>query len=77
MQITATKERGGSVVINLGGCAEGRINRLRLMDGWNFVHALRSGATRGDRVAYFGVHPERYWGIALIVAGFGAYLALI
>jgi len=34
-QLTAVKELDGSVIVHLGGCADGRPNCLRLMDGWN------------------------------------------
>jgi hypothetical protein len=39
-QLTAAKEPDGSVVVHLGGCADGRPNCLRLMDGWNYTVRL-------------------------------------
>lgn len=39
-QVTAAKEPDGSIVINLGGCGDGRPNCLRLMDGWNYTVRL-------------------------------------
>lgn len=39
-QLTAAKETDGSVIINLGGCDDGRPNCLRLMDGWNYTVRL-------------------------------------
>ena len=39
-EITAIKEPDGSVVINLGECADSRPNCLRLMDGWNYTVRL-------------------------------------
>ncbi|WP_328764511.1 DUF1214 domain-containing protein [Streptomyces sp. NBC_00272] len=39
-QFNAQKEPDGSIVINLGGCADGRANCLRLMDGWNYTVRL-------------------------------------
>lgn len=39
-QLTAVKEPDGSVVVHLGGCADGRTNCLRLMDGWNYTVRL-------------------------------------
>lgn len=39
-QFNAQREPDGSFVINLGGCADGRPNCLRIMDGWNFTVRL-------------------------------------
>ena len=39
-QVTATKEADGSVIVNFGGCAEGRTNCLHLVDGWNYTVRL-------------------------------------
>lgn len=39
-QLTARKEADGSVIVHLGGCADGRPNCLRLMDGWNYTVRL-------------------------------------
>jgi hypothetical protein len=39
-QLTSQKERDGSVVVHLGGCADSRPNCLRLMDGWNYTVRL-------------------------------------
>jgi hypothetical protein len=39
-QLTARREPDGSVVIHLGGCADGRSNCLRLMEGWNYTVRL-------------------------------------
>lgn len=39
-QFNAQREPDGSVVINLGGCADGRPNCLRIMDGWNYTVRL-------------------------------------
>jgi hypothetical protein len=39
-QLTAQNEADGSVVVHLGGCADGRPNCLRLMDGWNYTVRL-------------------------------------
>ncbi|WP_052425324.1 DUF1214 domain-containing protein [Streptomyces fulvoviolaceus] len=39
-QFNAQNEADGSVVINLGGCAEDRPNCLHLMDGWNYTVRL-------------------------------------
>lgn len=39
-QLTALTEPDGSVVVHLGGCADGRVNCLRLMDGWNYTVRL-------------------------------------
>ena len=39
-QLSALKEPDGSVVVHLGGCADGRTNCLRLMDGWNYTVRL-------------------------------------
>ncbi|MFI7360204.1 DUF1254 domain-containing protein [Streptomyces avidinii] len=39
-QYNAQKEADGSIVINLGGCADGRPNCLHLMDGWNYTVRL-------------------------------------
>jgi hypothetical protein len=39
-QLTAVKEPDGSVIVHLGGSANGRPNRLRLMDGWNYTVRL-------------------------------------
>ncbi|MGZ4308872.1 MAG: DUF1254 domain-containing protein [Gaiellaceae bacterium] len=39
-QLTAIKELDGSVIVHLGGCADGRPNCLRLMDGWNYTVRL-------------------------------------
>ncbi len=35
--VTAEREADGSVIVHLGGCADGRPNCLRLMDGWNYL----------------------------------------
>ena len=39
-QLTAVKEPDGSVIVHLGGCADGRPNCLRLMEGWNYTVRL-------------------------------------
>lgn len=39
-QLTARKEADGSVIVHLGGCADGRPNCLRLMGGWNYTVRL-------------------------------------
>ena len=39
-QLTAVKEPDGSVIVHLGGCADGRSNCLRLRDGWNYTVRL-------------------------------------
>ncbi len=39
-QLTAVKEPDGSIIVHLGGCADGRPNCLRLMDGWNYTVRL-------------------------------------
>lgn len=39
-QLTAVPERDGSVVVHLGGCGDGRVNCLRLMEGWNYTVRL-------------------------------------
>ena len=39
-QVTARKESDGSVIVHLGGCADGRPNCLHLMDGWNYTVRL-------------------------------------
>ena len=39
-QFTAQKEADGSVIVHLGGCADGRPNCLHLMDGWNYTVRL-------------------------------------
>ena len=39
-QVTATKETDGSVIVHLGGCADGRPNCLGIMDGWNYIVRL-------------------------------------
>jgi hypothetical protein len=39
-QLTAVKEPDGSVIVHLGGCADGCPNCLRLMDGWNYTVRL-------------------------------------
>lgn len=39
-QVTAAKEADGSVIVNLGGCADGRPNCLHLMDDWNYTVRL-------------------------------------
>lgn len=48
-QLTAHKEADGSVVVHLGGCADGRPNCLRLMDGWNYTVRLLPAPTRDPR----------------------------
>ena len=35
------------------------------------IHAARCGAIRGDKSMYLSLHPQMYWGVALIAAGFG------
>ena len=35
--VTADREPDGSVVVHFGGPADGRPNRLHIMDGWNYV----------------------------------------
>ena len=39
-QLTAVKEPDGSVIVRLDGGSDGRPNRLRLMDGWNYTVRL-------------------------------------
>ena len=39
-QLTAVTEPDGSVILHLGGCADGGPNCLRLMDGWNYTVRL-------------------------------------
>jgi len=39
-QLTAVKEPDGSVIVHLDGGSDGRPNRLRLMDGWNYTVRL-------------------------------------
>ena len=39
-QFTAEREADGSVIVHLGGCADGHPNCLRLMDGWNYTVRL-------------------------------------
>ena len=39
-QLTAVAETDGSVIVHLGGCADGRPNCLALMDGWNYTVRL-------------------------------------
>lgn len=39
-QLTAVSETDGSVIVHLGGCADGRPNCLGLMDGWNYTVRL-------------------------------------
>ena len=38
--ITAKRNEDGSVTINFGGCEDGRVNCLYIMDGWNYVVRL-------------------------------------
>lgn len=38
--LTAKRNEDGSVTINFGGCEEGLINCLYIMDGWNYVVRL-------------------------------------
>ena len=49
--ITATPNDDGSVTVHFGGCAEGRVNCIPIMDGWNYIvrmyrprPEIRSGA---------------------------------
>jgi hypothetical protein len=35
--ITAEKYPDGSITINAGGCADGRINCILITEGWNYV----------------------------------------
>jgi hypothetical protein len=39
-QFTADKAEDGSIVVHLGGCSDGRLNCLHLMDGWNYTVRL-------------------------------------
>lgn len=39
-QFTAVVEPDGSVLVHLGGCADGRPNCLALMEGWNYTVRL-------------------------------------
>ena len=41
------------------------------------IHAARRGAIRGDKSMYLSLHPQMYWGVALIAAGFGGLLSSI
>lgn len=38
--VTAAREADGGVVVHFGGPDDGRPNRLRIMDGWNFIVRL-------------------------------------
>jgi hypothetical protein len=38
--VTAHAEPDGSVIVHLGGCADGRPNCLHLMEGWNYTVRL-------------------------------------
>jgi hypothetical protein len=49
--ITATPNDDGSVTVHFGGCADGRVNCIPIMDGWNYIvrmyrprPEIRSGA---------------------------------
>ena len=35
--VSGTRNGGGSMTLHLGGCEDGRINCLPIMDGWNYV----------------------------------------
>ena len=38
--ITATPNADGSTTVHFGGCGDGRLNCLPLVDGWNYVVRL-------------------------------------
>lgn len=38
--ITATPNQDGSVTVHFGGCGDGRLNCLPVMDGWNYIVRL-------------------------------------
>jgi hypothetical protein len=57
--VTAERNPDGSVTINFGGPADGRPNRLGIMDGWNYtIRLYRPRPEVLDRTWKFpAVHP--------------------
>ena len=48
--ITAQPTADGSVTVHFGGCEEGRVNSLPIMEGWNYaagLNNLRKGVLEG------------------------------
>lgn len=43
--VTSARNEDGSVTVHLGGCEDGRLNCLPIMEGWNYtVRMYRPGA---------------------------------